>query len=207
MDPREDRSDLAKMFATLARYEVVGWRGQRIFDAGGGQIPVSRGGVTKWAISAGVQHLNADHIHITVISHSRVPGRNLGQTQSWAINAIMQASRDYGLPPVERIEQIRREAALEQEAERLKVLARHGGLICKLEAISVDSLPTLFQVYEVDGGRSYPGVPGRRPLWSAFGALHDVDLIVDSWGVPLAGLELARVTTPVPPPCWLDRGR
>jgi hypothetical protein len=209
VSPNEDRTDqLLRRFRDLPRYQVDGWPGRRSFDdAGGGQIPVTRGDITLWAISAGVQHTNATRASIVVMSHNRVPNRDLGRRQWWAVNAIMQGSQDFGLPPIERTEQLKRDIALEQEAERLKGLANHGQLACRSEMIPVDKVPIPFQVYEVEGGRPYPGEPTRRPLWAAFGRLPEVDVALDSWGVPLAGLALARVTTPIPPPSWLESRR
>jgi hypothetical protein len=195
---------LGRLFAELPRYEVEGWSGVRSFDAGGGQIPVERGPITHWAISAGVLHTDATRSRIIVMSHNRVPDRDLGQRQWWAVNAIMQGSQDRGLPPIERTEQLKRDIALEQEAERLRGLAGQGQLPSRSEVISVDKVPTQFQVYEVEGGRPYPGEPTRLPLWAAFGRLPEVDVTLDSWGVPLAGLALVRVTSPMPPPSWFD---
>ena len=197
---------LVRLFRELPRYEIVGWKGRRSFDAGGGQFPLSRDGVTHWAISAGVQHTDADHVHLTVMSHSRVPERDLGRTQGWAINAIRQGSQDFGLPAVERTEQLKRDIALEMEAERLRDLAGRGELACRSEIVAVDTIPTPFEVYEVDGGRPYPGQPIRLPLWAAFGRLAEIDLILDSWGVPLQDLALQKVTDPVPDPHWIDPG-
>lgn len=192
------------MSRELPRYEVDGWPGRRSFEeAGGAQIPVARGEVTDWAISAGVLHTDATRAHIVVMSHNRAPGRDLGDRQWWAVNAIMQGSQDWGLPRIERVEQLQRDIALEQEAERLKDLALHGQLPCRSVRIPVDKVPTAFQVYEVEGGRPYPGEPTRLALWAAFGRLPEVDLALDSWGVPLEGLALVRVTTPVPLPSRL----
>ncbi len=140
------------------------------------------------------------------MSHNRVPDRDLGRRQWWAVNAIMQGSQDFGLPRIERVEQLKRDIALEQEAERLKDLAVRGQLACRSEMISVDNVPTPFQLYEVEGGRPYPGEPTRLPLWAAFGRLPEVDVALDSWGVPLAGLALVRVTTPFPPPSGSNLG-
>ena len=210
MGPEEDRTDqLLRMFRELPRYELDGWPGRRSFDgAGGGQIPVTRGEITHWAISVGVQHTDATRARIVVMSHNRVPDRDLGRRQWWAVNAIMQGSQDFGLPRIEHVEQLKRDIVLEQEAERLKDLAVRGQLGVSFGNDLGRQGPDTVPGVEVEGGRPYPGEPTRLPLWAALGQLPEVDVALDSWGVPLAGLALVRVTTPFPPPSWLEsRGR
>jgi hypothetical protein len=106
----------------------------------------------------------------------------------------MQGSQDFGSRSLERA------VELKQEADRLKEVTRRGQLECRSAMIPVDGVPTNFTVYEVDGGRCRPGGGAPLALWAAYGVLPTVDLIMDSWGVPVEGLALVRMIGPIPPP-------
>jgi hypothetical protein len=162
----------------LALYGAVGL--ERLSGGFGtlvSRVGVSKAGGQRIAQSESVSFRDPDGHAVTLASHRRDEGEGYDQLRSWApMNPYLASPRG--------------RMAL-SSWDRSTPLPRPTHVEWTPVSILVDGQVTAFELCELDTG-----------YWAAVGRLEDVDVTIDSRGVPLDKVELERLVDrrpPVPP--------
>jgi hypothetical protein len=160
----------------LTLYGVVGWAGQQRVGSQSGLGRLSTGDESRAVLmSAGVVHTRPDGASLEVTSH-RLGGTQFEQMRSWApMNTLSAAMTAPGVGEEKRAE-------LERIRSDLHSGRQSEWLIWTQVTFKVDGQSTSFEVCEVEPG-----------FWCAVGQAPDAHLTLQSRGVQLIGLALAKV--------------